>query len=413
MFKRLKTWYFSASMKKKLAFGIIVLIAVIILFSQLRPRPSLYTFEPVTRETVTDVVTESGNVTSSGRFDVYSTSTGYIENVYVKNGDIVKAGAQLFKVRSTATPQEKAAAYASYQSAVSSQKTAEQAKLTLQALLGKDRQAVLDAQNDVDYKNSHTTNSSTHSNYTDLERQSIDATLENSRQTFSADEKKYLEADTAIAAAKASVSSTWIAYQATKDSVVVAPAPGMVANFSLFAGDKVTASSAATTTPSLVILGDVHSTIKIPLNEVDVNKVAVGQKATIVFDAFREKEYSGHIETIDAAGTNTNGVITYNATVMIDNADDHIKTEMTATVAIQTASHANVLSVPNASVKPYKGGKAVIVEGAAKENQVKNKAGKVLNLHYVPVKVGLKGILRTEILQGVDEQMKVITSSIN
>jgi multidrug efflux pump subunit AcrA (membrane-fusion protein) len=86
---------------------------------------------------------------------------------------------------------------------------------------------------------------------------------------------------------------------------------------------------------------------------------------------------------------------------------------MTATVSIETAKHENVLTVPNSAVKPYKGGKAVVVVGVTKDSQVKNKAGKKLPFHYVPVKVGLKGITRTEIISGVSEKTEVVTSSIN
>ncbi|CAN5193128.1 HlyD family efflux transporter periplasmic adaptor subunit [soil metagenome] len=415
-----KNWFQKASWKKKIALIVAVIIVIYIATSPLRSKGTVYTTEPVSKNTVIDTVSESGNIASSGRFDVYSTSTGYIEEVYVQNGIMVERGDDLFKVKSTSTPQEQASAYTSYQNAASAQKTSEQNKLTYQALLGKDRQTVIDAQNAVDFKNNNTVNPATKKEYTDLEKQSIDASIENARQTFTADEKKYLDVDTSINAAKAAVNSTWLAYQATKDVVVGAPAPGVIANFSYSIGDKVVAnassalSSASSATPALVILGDLSKvSVKIPLNEVDVNKVKIGQAATITFDAFRDRKYKGHVSTIDTAGTNTNGVITYNASVVIDNPDTNIKTEMTATVAIETARHANVLTVTNSAVKPYKGGKAVLVKGEDKANLVKNKAGKQLPLHYVPVKIGLKGVTRTEITSGVTEGMEVVTSSIN
>lgn len=418
-FKAFIHWFLKASWKKKVLVAFAVGFVGFIVTSPLRAKGPAYTTEAVTKDTVIDTVSESGNVASSGRFDVYSPSTGYIEEVYVQNGAIVAPGDNLFKVKSTATAQEQATAYTAYQNAVSAAKTAEQSKLTYQALIGKDRQAVLDAQNAVDYKNSNSTNPSTKKDYTELEKQSIDAALENARQTFSADEKKYIEADTAIAAARASINSTWLAYQATQDIVVTAPAPGSIANFSYSIGDKVTANSSTTltsssTVPTLVILGDLSRTnIRIALNEVDVDKVQVGQEATITFDAFRDKKFIGRVSTIDTAGTNTNGVITYIATINLNSIDTTIKTEMTATVSIETAKHENVLTVPNSAVKPYKGSKAVVVLGKSKDTQVKNKAGKELPLHYVPVKVGLKGITRTEILEGVTEGMQVVTSSIN
>lgn len=411
-----------ASWKKKTLVIIVLIIAIYFLSSPLRSKKIDYTTVSVSRNTVSDIVSESGNVASSGRFDVFSGSTGYIEDVYVGNGSIVIQGQDLFKVKSTASETEKAAAYATYTSALATKNTSEQNKPLYQSQLEAARQSVINASNAVnemnDNRNNGRPNPTTHKSYTQEEIDSINSELTSAKQAFTSVEKKYLDADTNIVAGRAGLSSAYLAYKATQDSIVKAPAPGVIANFSSSVGDKVVASqstlSSSSVSPALVILGDLSRTvIRIPLNEVDVNKVKIGQQATIVFDAFREKKYKGHISTIDAAGTNTNGVITYNAFIVIDNSDSHIRTEMTATVSIETAKHAHVLVVPNSAVKPYKGGKAVIVEGSTKENQVKNKAGSLLPLHYVPIKVGLKGITQTEIISGVTEGTKVVTSSIN
>lgn len=416
-----RNWYLKASWKKRAVVAMVALIVLFFLTSPLRTKGPQYTTESVEKDTVTDVVSESGNVASSGRFDVYSISTGYIEEVYVQNGNLVSLGQKLFKVKSTASPQDQATAYTNYQNAVSAEKTAEQNKQSFDVTMWTKQQALLSAQNDVNYKNDNTTNPSTKKDYTLLEKQAIDSALVQAQKDFSTAEQKYKEADIAITAVKASVNSTWLAYQTTQDVVVTAPAPGTVANFSSSVGDRVTATLGTTTltaassaTPALVILGDLSKvSIKIPLNEVDINKVKIGQPATIVFDAFREKTYKGHIATIDTAGTNTNGVITYNASVVIDNPDANIKTEMTATTSIETAKHENVLTVPNSAIKPYKGGKAVVVAGADKDSQVKNKTGEKLPYHYVPITIGLKGATKTEIITGVSEKTQVVTSSIN
>ncbi|HVZ12444.1 MAG TPA: efflux RND transporter periplasmic adaptor subunit [Patescibacteria group bacterium] len=402
----LKDWFFKATWKKKLIVIVIVLIAGFLLTSPLRAKPPAYTTEPVTKATVADIVSESGNVASSGRFDVYSPSTGYIEESYVENGDPVRAGDKLFKVKSTATPQEKTKAYSDYLTAQNNLNTQKSQMNSLKAALFQANQAFV---NDRGVDNPS-------------DDQKADPVYIQEESKWLQAEADYNNQANIIKQSEAAFSNASLTYQATQDIVVTAPAPGTIANFSSGIGDKVTASSggvslASASTPSsptLVILGDLSkAAIKIPLNEVDVDMVKVGQTATIVFDADREKKYKGHVSTIDTAGTNTNGVITYNATILIDDPDTNIKTEMTATVSIETAKHENVLTVPNSAVKPYKGGKAVIVEGVVKDSQVKNKAGKALPLHYVPVEVGLKGITRTEITKGVTQEMKVVTSSIN
>lgn len=414
-FKNLLNWYLKASWKKKIVVTVVFIIMLFVLTSPLRTKGPQYTIEAVGKDTVVDMVSESGNVASSGRFDVYSTSTGYIEETYVQNGDKVILGQKLFKVKSTASPQDQANAYTNYQNAVSAEKTAQQNKQSYDATMWTKQQALLSARNSVNYKNDNTTNPSTNNDYTDLEKQAIDSSLTQAQKDFSTAEQKYKEADTAIMAAKAAVSSTWLTYQSTQDAVVTAPAPGTIANFSSSIGDKVAvAALTSSVSPALVILGNLSKTsIKITLNEVDINKVKAGQSTTIIFDAFRDKSYKGHIATVDTAGTNTNGVITYNVIVILDDQDNNVKTEMTATVSIETAKHENVLTVPNSAVKPYKGGKAVVVAGAGNGNQVTNKAGRKIPYHYLPIKIGLKGIVKTEVIEGVTEGTKIVTSSIN
>lgn len=388
-------WFKKTRRRNKIITIVVLVIALFFVTAPLRESASQYTTTPVTVGTVSDLVSESGNVTSSGRFDVYPTSTGYIEEVYVQNGDTVESGANLFKVKSTAIQQEKASAYVDYTNALATLNAAKSKMNSLQSALFKANQAFL---NDKGVSNPS-------------DAQKVDPKYVQQKADWLQAESDYNNQAAVIGAAQAGLNKAAIAYQATQDSITVAPAAGVIANFSSFVGEKVIA--ATTTSPTLVILSGVSTpTIKIAFNEVDVNKLKIGQKATITFDAFRDKKYTGMVKAIDTAGTNTNGVITYNVTVGITNPDPNIKTEMTATVSIETAKHTNVLTVPNSAIKPYKGGKAVIVQGADRENQVKNKAGKIVPLHYIPVKVGLKGITTTEITSGVQEGTKVVTSSI-
>jgi len=109
---------------------------------------------------------------------------------------------------------------------------------------------------------------------------------------------------------------------------------------------------------------------------------------------------------IDTVGTNTAGVITYNATIGISNGDTNIKPGMTVTATIETSKHAGVLTVPNSAIKPYKGGKAVLEPGPGKTGS------KTAQFHYVPVTVGLKGITDTEITNGLTEGTPIITAGV-
>lgn len=372
--------------------------------------PSPYVKEKAKHATIVEVVSETGNVNTAGRVDVFSSATGVIEELYVEDGDHVEENQELFHVRSTATEQEKASAYAAYQNAVSGSKTAEQGKLTVDSQMWAAQQALLEAKNARDYKNANTQNPATGKDYTELEKESIDTAVVQAEKNFRALEKKVLESDTSINAANAQVTSSLLAYQATHDVTVKAPASGIVANLSASVGDKVTADSGmaslaltqTTTAPVLTVADFSNYSIRIQLNEVDIPKVAVGQKAEISLDAFSGKKFSGRVEHVDSVGTNNQGVITYVVLVTLMNPDTRIRPGMTANVDIEVDRETNVLSVPNSAVKPYKGGRAVRVENT-----------KTKELEYIPVEVGIKGDTRTQIIKGVREGQEIIVSVPN
>ncbi|MBA3723590.1 MAG: HlyD family efflux transporter periplasmic adaptor subunit [Candidatus Levybacteria bacterium] len=419
--KRPFTWFRSTRRRNKVFAVIAVLIIGSVLFNQVQAanaKPQ-YVTKKVERGTIVQLVSETGNVNTAGRVDVPSTATGIIEELYVDNNDTVAIGQNLFKVRSTASDQEKASANATYQNAVSSYTTAVQSKESLDAAMWLKRQAVLDAKNSDNYQNSNTTNPTTKSDYTELEKQSIDNGVVLAEKDFTAAEKKYKEADIAVRAAQAQVTSSLLSYQATQNVIVKAPSDGTVTNLSFKVGDSVSASggggaSAAVATGAtsvsaasggsavltLANLGDYS--IKLAINEVDIPKVKVAQSAEISLDAFSGRSFTGLITHVDQVGTNDQGIVTYNVVLDITDPTDAIRPGMTANVDIAVANARNILTVPNSAIKPYQGKKAVqVVDPQTGEPK------------YIPVEVGIRSPEKTQILRGVALGTEVITALKN
>jgi len=405
-------WFLHTSWKKRIAVIIIFLIILSILkHIFFGGQKQEYTFDTVSKGTITQLVNENGNVIPSSETDVYSPTTGALAQIYVKNGDHVNQGEKLFTITSTATPQEQAAAYANYESALSSLTTAQNDQLTADATMWDKQQAYLTALDNQNYKNNNTTNPATNKNYTTLEEQQIDSTVTQTQKDFQASEQAYKTAGVAIANAKAQVNSSYLAYQATQNATITAPTSGTVNNIIGLAGAKVIAqlSSAATSstdistttqtttvTPVLIIGNNKGYAIHTTVSEVDINKAGIGQSVSILFSAVPNKTYTGKVLQEDTYGTNTSGVITYNVFVSIDDADANIKPNMSANLTINTAEHKNVLTVANAAVIPYENGRAV---------QVLGKNNKVI---FKPVTIGLQGFTRSEVLSGVQKGTKVI-----
>jgi multidrug efflux pump subunit AcrA (membrane-fusion protein) len=75
--------------------------------------------------------------------------------------------------------------------------------------------------------------------------------------------------------------------------------------------------------------------IEVQISEVDINKVAVGQKATVTFDAIANKEYTGYVSSISSSGEeDENGVVQFSVWVKLEDADDQVKPGFTSVVTL-------------------------------------------------------------------------------
>lgn len=194
-----------------------------------------------------------------------------------------------------------------------------------------------------------------------------------------------------IASAQAQLANAQTAYENT---ILRAPFDGIVAavNFSL--GDKVTAGTALAT----IITN--QQVAKISLNEVDVAKVKLGQKATITFDALDGLSITGKVVNIDTIGTVSQGVVSYNVMIAFDTQNDQVKPGMSATVDIITDVKQDVLMVPSGAVK---------TQGSQHYVQIIAN-GKPVNKF---VEIGSTNGTDTEIVSGLTEGQEVVTQTIN
>lgn len=406
-------WFLKASrLKKIIIVGVIILIGYFVYsktFAQVSRRPQYQTAQ-VGRGNIIATVTESGSIAAGSQVNVPSTTTGVIEEIYVNDGDTVAPGQNLFKVKSTATPQQQAAAYATYQNAVNSLVSAQDNQKSLDAAMWTAKQSYLDAQNAQNYKNNNSTNPSTKQSYTDLERLSIDSATTQSQKNFAAAEQKYKDAGIAVAAAQAQLNSASLSYQATQDSIITAPIGGTIANFSVSVGSAVTAaagssagdtsgstSTASSATPALVIGDFSQIDVSAQASEVDVPKLKVGQKATITIDAFPGKTFAGAVSQINKIGAVASGVVTYNIRVSFASVPPSVAPGMTASIVIQTDRRDNVITVPSSAVQTVNGQSMVRVIRRGQITQT-------------PVETGLVSDTETEITSGLSVGDTIITS---
>lgn len=129
-----------------------------------------------------------------------------------------------------------------------------------------------------------------------------------------------------------------------------APVDGIVIKRSVDPGQTVAASLQA---PELFIIAQSLSDMRVDtaIDESDVGRIQLGQKATFTVDSFPGRTFNGEVTQVRKAAQNVQNVITYIVVVSTTNADLRLLPGMTANVRIITARRESVLKVPNAALR--------------------------------------------------------------
>ncbi len=146
-----------------------------------------------------------------------------------------------------------------------------------------------------------------------------------------------------IAAQEAQIAA---ALATLNQSFITASFSGTITQVSAQVGDIVNSGDLAFQLDDLKILyADVN------INEIDIAQLAVGQSASIQFDALKGVTFEGQVVKIGLNGDDSNGVVVYPVTVEVLNADENIKMGMTAEVNITVNESEAALLVPNEAVR--------------------------------------------------------------
>lgn len=194
-----------------------------------------------------------------------------------------------------------------------------------------------------------------------------------------------------------------LAYQ---NYFVYAPFSGVIGQMTIDRFDTVSAGS------SIGILASDQKEANISLNEVDVVKVKRGQKATLTFDAIDGLEIVGTVTEVDAVGTVSSGVVSYNVKIIFNTQDGRVKSGMSVSASIENEVKKDILVVPSGAIKNSARGNYVDTVSASEK--ISSNRGVVLSSATTSqqVKIGLSDDLNTEIISGLKEGDKVIARTI-
>ncbi|HQX56291.1 MAG TPA: efflux RND transporter periplasmic adaptor subunit [Pyrinomonadaceae bacterium] len=481
------------SRKKKIIIGVsaVVLLAIIIVGSVLATRtdtPEVTVVKLETRKELRSTVTSSGEIRPIQFMNLTSEVQGRIEEIYVKEGDTVTKGQPLVKLDPNQLNSNTDAQIAAYQTAQDevrvsqTQVTAAQNQYSQaqQGLNASDasvttaRQNVVTSQTDVDRAqvDVNTAQRELNRNAQLLEsgvisRQEYDqkkdaletaqvglrtakARLESAKLSVNEAIARRNQQAVAVRDAKRGVETASISVQSSQSranqqaatlrgsksqrdkTLQVAPINGVIAEIPSKVG---TFAVAGLSTTALLTIADMSQiNVEVKVDETEIDKVEVGQKAKVKVDAFGDKEIGGEVlqKTPLAVGkSQTSGGLSTNINVQeakefrvvikLTELPEDLKTGlrpgMSATATITTKTVTNVITVPLQAVieKKPDASPAPTIQGDTPQPADKPKT--ITGVYvlegnkakFVEVTTGIVGESDREITSGLKADDEVIT----
>ncbi len=182
---------------------------------------------------------------------------------------------------------------------------------------------------------------------------------------------------------------------------IISPIDGIVLSRDVEMGDAVSSILVLGSSATLVMtLGDTSEVyVKGKVDESDIGKVYLGQRARIKVESFKDKTFDGKVTKISPMGVEKDNVTTFEVRVSIQNPGGELKAEMTANAEIILEEHKNVLQIPEGAILYDKDKKASVEVPNPKGKEGKDK---------VAVNIGISNGAKTEVLSGLKEGDQVV-----
>jgi len=192
------------------------------------------------------------------------------------------------------------------------------------------------------------------------------------------------------------------AQQRLADTKVVAPMSGVVSVRDVQIGQIISSGisnvGGGTTVLTLADLSRIF--VLASVDESDIGKVAVGQKAVITADAFKDRRFSGEVVRVATKGKVVSNVVTFEVKIEVKSRGRaSLKPEMTANVEIIAAEKDKALLVPVQAVSRRRRNNFVTVKLANEKTEER------------PVKTGISDGEMMEITEGLKEGETVLIQS--
>lgn len=281
------------------AVGLILLIVILNVTGVIgKENVEKVTVEKVGDKTVIETVTASGKIQPETEVKLSSEVSGEVTELLVKEGDVVKKGQLLCKVRPDILQSSYERTVASYNAQKATVASAQQQLVQAEA----------------NFVNAE----ATYKRNVELYNKKVISAAE-----FDNAKASYLTAKSTLASAKEGVVGAKFNLEQTGASVkeaganlarttIYAPVDGVVSKLSIELGDRILGTSQMAGTEIMRISNLSSMEVNVDVNENDINRVTLGDSATVEVDAFAGKKFRGVVTEIasssTAVGTTTTSV---------------------------------------------------------------------------------------------------------
>jgi HlyD family secretion protein len=424
-------------MNKKLKWGIIIVVALLVLAGIGRTlstgdKEEKVVVEKAVKRTIVETVNASGKIYPEVEVKISPDISGEVTELNVEEGDSVRKGQVLARIYADiyALQRDEAASRVSQTAAnVENSKAAQDAlRATLrQAQLTYDRNKKLFDEKVISR----------------AELEQYETTLRSAQANLNA-------AEQSIRGLQASVQGTQVSLsRANKDlsrTTLVAPMDGVVSSLKVKKGERVAGNSFNVGTEMMTVADMAVLEVRVDVGENDIVKISIGDSADVEVDAYNNRKFKGVVTKIasstkgGAALAASNDVTNYEVRIRLDKSsyEDLAKLPfpfrpgMNATADIRTKVVQNVLAVPITAVNARVKGSDMSVADKKKETSetkddeasattaVENTSDELEEVVFVLSKDGIvkKAVVRSgvqdinyiEILSGLKEGDQVITA---
>lgn len=221
----------------------------------------------------------------------------------------------------------------------------------------------------------------------------------NARQQLSLLENKYSDQD--IAATKVQVEQTRANLKDAEQRLAFAdftsPIAGVITARGVNPGNTVGKEGAA---PLLTILDLGRLQVEAYVDEVEISKIATGQKAVVFIDAYPEDEFMGIVAAVSPLPFEDGNAVYFTVTIFMTNPDERLRPGLTVDTEIYLEQQENVIAVPSEAVRRVDGKQAVYVLIAGR-------------YELRPVTTGWRDARYTEITSGLQEGEEVVVKGFD